>query len=50
MGRESLKCEECNWRVSSRDRRWVLKAGFFHIITRGHDVERQNEIEEEFNL
>jgi len=48
--RELIECEECNWSYGGTDRVRTLKAGFYHVIGRGHDVTRQDEIEDEFDL
>ena len=47
---ENLHCKECDWSARNKDRIKVLEAGFYHVIGQGHDVERQDEIEDEFNL
>jgi|AntDeeMetageno51_2_1112566.scaffolds.fasta_scaffold01508_4 hypothetical protein len=47
---EQIECKDCGWSRQSKDRLSILKSGFYHVIGQGHDVTRQDEIEEEFNL
>ena len=52
MANKPVKCTDCDWQASGKNKKSTLKSGFFHEIGQGHDLRDKDKkrIEEEFDL
>lgn len=45
-----VACTDCDWQATAVNRRKALRIGFYHELGQGHDIDRQEEMRNEFDL